>query len=388
MKKRLSFALVVVMLLSTLTFTGCSMDDVFYVIDLLTPTEPPVRTTVTEEEFLAAMASTNFTADIIATGDDATEELHFKISKSALRTKQIYTKADVTDEYETYVVLIDNVYCALKKTQSGYVAYPQSSTFNTPKLSDLLGDIAYSDLVYSEETKTYTYSVEDESEGMEFSFENGKLKSVHLKAPNTTGDVYDIGTTTVKLPKYIMNQDDSVRTTVTEEEFLAAMECNNFSASGANYDSSNTGFAKTNGSVIYQYEYKNSIVRPNNDASGTSEKDEKDFYFATIDNVQYQIVKEESGYVAYEYTGKFAAPKLGDIFGAVSFSDYVYVEDAKAYMHVTSDCVLTLGFENGVIKAARYTESSSMTYDLFDFGTTVVELPEFIYATDIESPLA
>ena len=379
MKKLLFLILAAIMLLATLS--GCDIaKQAFHDYMNSVTSGKTVRTTVTEEEFLAAMASNNFTADITATGDDFAEEVHYKISDSAFYFKHIGTTADAAEEYETYVVLINDVYCALKKTESGYVAFPQSSTINAPKLRDLLGDIAYNDLVYNEETKIYTYSVEDESGGMEFSFENGILKSVHLKSSNATGNVYDIGTTTVKLPKYIMNQDDSVRTTVTEEEFLAAMACNNFSASGDNYQGTHTGFAKTNGSVIYQYEYKYNILLPNNDASDTPKESETDFYFATIDNVQYKIVREADGYVAYKYDGTFEVPKLGDIFGMVSFSDYIYVEDARAYMYVTSNCIFTLGFENGVIKSARYTDSSSMTYDLFDFGTTVVELPEFTYA--------
>ena len=380
MKKHLSLTLVAIMLLSTLIFTGCSMDDVFRIVNLLDPTEPTIRTTVTEQEFLTAMVSTNFTADVIVTRNAATQETHNECTDSAFYSKQIYTTADAAEEYETYVVLINDVYCALKKTESGYVAFPQSSTFNTPKLGVLVGDPAYSDLVYTKESKSYKYSAEDASMHMEFFFENGILKSVHLESPEGNGDIYNIGTTTVKLPKYIMNQDDSVRTTVTEEEFLAAMACNNFSASGDNYQGTHTGFAKTNGSVIYQYEHKYNILLPDNGASDTPKESETDFYFATIDNVQYKIVREADSYVAYKYDGTFEVPKLGDIFGTVSFSDYIYVEDARAYMYVTRNCIFTLGFENGVIKSARYTDSSSMTYDLFDFGTTVVELPEFTYA--------
>ena len=204
MKKHLSLILAAIMLLATLS--GCDIaKQAFHDYMNSVTSGKTVRTTVTEEEFLAAIASNNFT---YTAGDD-TQEIHYKISDSALYGKQTRTVADVTDEYESYVVLIDDVYYALRKTQSGYVAYPQSGTFNAPKLSQLIGDIAYSDLVYNEETKIYTYSVEDESVGMEFSFENGILKSVHLESQDAKGDVYDIGTTVVELPEFTYAPTDS-----------------------------------------------------------------------------------------------------------------------------------------------------------------------------------
>ena len=162
-----------------------------------------------------------------------------------------------------------------------------------------------------------------------------------------------------------------VRTTITEEEFLAAMEINNFSANATNPNLSNSGSAKTNGSIMYQYEYRNN-------EDGTSELE---FYFATINNIQYQIRKEASGYVAYEYAGTFKTYKLGDLFGFSSYRSYTYNKETKSYTYESNGYVMTLCFENGTIKTATYTDPSSMTYSFFDIGTTIVELPEFTYAT-------
>lgn len=208
MKKHLSLILAAIMLLATLS--GCDIaKQAFHDYMNSVTSGKTVRTTVTEEEFLAAMASTSFTADIITTGDDSPLEVHYKISDSALYVKQTQTVADVTDEHETYVVLIDDVYFALRKTQSGYVAYPQSSTLNVPKLSQLIGEFAYSDLVYNETSKSYKYSVGDKFGYTEFFFENGILKSVHVESQNMERDVYNVGTTVVELPEFTYAPTDS-----------------------------------------------------------------------------------------------------------------------------------------------------------------------------------
>ena len=161
-------------------------------------------------------------------------------------------------------------------------------------------------------------------------------------------------------------------TTITEAEWLAAMECSNFSATGEVCDdagnSVSTGRAATNSTVMYQYQQ--------------ADTSEKEFYFATIDDVQYQICKEESGYVAYKYDGGYNTPTVGDMFPNISYSDLVYSEETKSYKYETENAIVEVSFENGNIKNLTYTQiSANTTYNLFDFGTTVVELPEYTFAS-------
>lgn len=415
MKKLLTFALVAIMLLTT--FTGCNvtLDDVIYVMDLLTPTVPqttepeateaptdpnaPVRTTVTKEEFLASMESVNFTISASTiSSDGTTQSTLYRITDSAIYALLPAPAGDEVQETEAFLIMAHHTLYAIRKEASGYVAYASGNNDFRPGLTlgYLLGarSVGYDSFVYNEETGTYTYDGDTYNGTYEYRFENGKLKS--FSTQGGTMYISDIGTTVVDVPEYTIDKNESIRTTATAEEWLAAMELANYSSISQTISADNIQRAQSTIGVA------NSTIT--NDLTGStytsnrmyqyerilSESDisESRFYFTSSFvngelSSQYQIREEGDGYVAYPYNEKLEYPTLGDLFGDIAYSDLVYNEKTMSYKYETEEFTFEIGFEDGSVVGIIHTlrsEGTTTVSRFLDVGETSFRVPDYTYA--------
>ncbi len=187
------------------------------------------------------------------------------------------------------------------------------------------------------------------------------------------------------------NPNTTVRTTATEEEFLAALDVTNYSVTGtASYCKdtgekveTNTISAKVTGISCYRHQ-----------TSGFgADKTEKTDYYTIIDNVNYQITRTESGFVARQVTSGYADEGFGDVFGSDAdphaiYSSLTYHEQSKSYKGEykpddDSTYVITIAFADGKMTGANITHKSGaleISYSFYNFGATVVTLPEYTFA--------
>ena len=171
----------------------------------------------------------------------------------------------------------------------------------------------------------------------------------------------------------------AVRTTVTEEEWLAAMDSGNFTVDMA----ASLGAQSTTQHIEYteSSRYQNQTGTPVNG----------EFYYTQIDGLTYEIIKEGAGYVAREVAGDLIGAKLGDISNLRDiYSDLVYDETTNSYKcNYTDDDNQTFDFvfyfNDGSIQTVKMTVTRSdslvITYDVHSFGTTTIELPEYTMAS-------
>lgn len=395
MKKIILVTLVAILLFST--FAGCdalleNLQNLPVPTNPTNPTDPTgaVRTTVTEEEWLAAMDSGNFTVDMAASLGAQSTTQHIEYTESSRYQNQ--TGTPVNGEF--YYTQIDGLTYEIIKEGAGYVAREVAGDLIGAKLGDIsnLRDI-YSDLVYDETTNSYKCNYTDDYNqtfDFAFYFNNGSIQTVKMTVTRSdslviTYDFYDFGTTTIELPEYTMAPDDeaadSVRNTVTEEEWRIAMESDNYTVDAVaslGEQSATQHMALTEAS---RYHYSQQNGR------------EDEAYYAKINGTAYCIRKGDAGYVARKDSSDLVGMKFGDISDTdlrEVYSNLAYDEEAKIYKYNYTDrnnqeFEFTFCFENGSIKTAKIVATTSasvvVTYDVHSFGTTTIELPEYTMAS-------
>ncbi len=171
-----------------------------------------------------------------------------------------------------------------------------------------------------------------------------------------------------------------IRTTVTKDEWKRIGESDNFSLSAIE-------------GVILKY--ADGCMESNNEDGSTG-------YYATIDGVTYIIEKTDEKYVASrpDEEDPFLRTDLAGILSLsynLSWNDVydklIYIEESKTYRTViqisSSDEVVDIEVEceNGNIKKMRIyivgretNEPLSFPVTFYDFGTTVVAIPEYTFA--------
>ena len=237
MKKILSLTLVAAMLLSTLLLTSCNIEDLlsnfgFEGFETMwsyttpaettpeetTPAEPP-RYTITQEEWVAAINSCNFTITITTT-DSAIRETVYLITEDAMEAKL----DGVSEMYYTKVG--EQFYTLYQPEEGGAWIATEGGPEGSVSIGYFVGiseDYFAEYLKYNEASKSYIYEEDDGK--VEFSFENGKLVKMTLVEESYSYVVENAGTTTVTLPEYTIYQP---KTTVTKEEFIAGFNPTNF----------------------------------------------------------------------------------------------------------------------------------------------------------------
>lgn len=385
MKRFLSLALVVIMLLSTLMLASCDLFDqakdfVHGIFGVEDDEQNGVRTTITREEWVALNNVTNYTCRIYSSameiavwaGDDAIQ-IHYSYN---------------FDEYmETVVIYEYATGNTLMETATGWIGYenlgdvePEDYPLN---LVIPFTEKMYDELVYDESDKSYVWSMGGES--IKFYFEDGELVDTKVIATDSSDlgiEIKNIGTTVVEIPEYtIVNDgkidpsktDPNVRTTITDEDLLNFFGNPNFTITAALGEPDIGGEMAT----ITIKANENGIELT---ASQFGESESQ--YFAIADGVLYSIERYGDGYLA---TSMGTLESIFAQFGGedVSIVDYlVYDEEGRYYTLDIDGTKFYFFFENGNLVKAVYMMDSylglvEVMFVVTDIGTTVVEIPEY-----------
>lgn len=198
-----------------------------------------------------------------------------------------------------------------------------------------------------------------------------------------------------------------VRTTITKDEWNAALTVGNYSVV-SNYMlpliNSGNHFSSGGGEVIKMTKDCFSI-----DFYSKSETTFDSLYCKIIDGVLYDIKKTNEGYIASkkdieDVDNNTPIENLGNLFLSAFNLDWnavydslVYIEDCKTYRGVlgsiedgrTVSVQIEMECENGKIKKLRLYladrdihEPLNGLFTFYDFGTTVVEIPEYTFANE------
>ena len=354
---------------------------------------PKIRSTVTEEEFNALAASTNYTA-IATTGTEKQNadgefiegysETHYILS-----TDEAYKSGIYSSSHFDMWMLIDGEWYVVDNPDAD-----ESMVYLDPDYKhDTLGDammLKYSDLTYDEEEGCYFAHRSSETINADFYiyFEAGKLAKIDFSSTivNDDGTVTtismmatfsDIGTTEFYIPEI----KESARKTVTEEEWDAHF----------NYDK----FVCETRFTVELYDADNNLLYSEREATTVvqtaTEVLELDGNYDVVsrtyllDGVWYEAYGDEEPVETTDPTillGELMAFETNTDEGVLSFDDLIYIEESGAY-YSENACVLMgdlifavyMEFEDGVISTIELTSFSEVTED----GTTYVQCSTITY---------
>ena len=172
---------------------------------------------------------------------------HFVASSSSpLARMASLSVAQLADEmwFGNEIIIYDiEASCTVVESSIGWLGFisedmTYNENFDLEEL-ELIPEFSFTDLTYNEESKSY--SITDNGAIYEFKFENGALTHM-LMLPESANidakiEITNVGATVVEIPNYdIANDgkvapstaDESVRTTVTNEELAAMFDMTNF----------------------------------------------------------------------------------------------------------------------------------------------------------------
>ena len=181
-----------------------------------------------------------------------------------------------------------------------------------------------------------------------------------------------------------------IRTTITLDEWNEAMNTNNFSYIQTICLADNTSYIY---STRTTYRFDGTTLLAMGEFIEDDETEIFNTYFTKIDDVLYTIEEDRGIYKAEIADAELVIPTtLKGFLGAgedlvTLFEDLVYDEETKCYTHTATDNSTynkfhELSFADGKITSVRVSyRSSQFSYDTtyFDFGTTVIIIPEFTY---------
>ena len=385
MKRFLSLSLVVVMLLSTVMLSSCDflnkakdfVHGVFGIGD-------DVRTTITAEEWDNALNVDNFT--LIAHQGKYDD----RILKDGKAIKLIETTAFYS---QSMMIDLENG-CIVQETANGWVGY-QTSTISYEEINlgnlGYIPDVDFSELVYNEETKTY--SSEKDSKTFSARFEDGRLVYAELNYNYSYTDrwveIKNIGTTVVNLPAYEIITDGIVSpndapsnavTTVTDEQFANMLNINNCTIQ--------CSALVTSMEITITLEIVENGMRITFNLMG-----EEDYEYAgRVDGLYYNIEKNREGqnvvYVGEGSKGFDLTTAMLQMLEVENIDEktLAYNEQNRYYTMQAGADVLYFYFENGQInKIILVKATGDLTIPYLEipivfsnFGTTKIDIPEYI----------
>lgn len=399
MKKLLSLALIV---LSCLAFASCdAVQQLVPGLDLGGGSKP----TISEDEWLELVSETNYSSNYTYYENQdgelvATVNFERKYDNTTSYEKRI-ENGEIS--YEEYITVMDNKGYSIydNNDSDGFVLHLLDSIPEpTPLMSETNAKKCYQ---YLKETDNNTYTIKYKSSDaytLEYVIElqDGKIVSMTETYTHKNGDdkmetkFFDISTTVIEIPEYSNGDNggaEEVRTTITKEEWLSAINSTNFSMVGNNYNS--------NGDVIMiqsmYFSETAALVYSWAEIGDTLTENAQ--YTAIIDGVGYTITKEDSGYVgvAADTTVEKLEIKLCQANASVVdswenlYDTFVYDEESKTYKanctYSGNEATFEAFFEDGKvikfeIKFVKYGNNCTVTYS--NFGNTVIEIPEFVLA--------
>lgn len=181
-----------------------------------------------------------------------------------------------------------------------------------------------------------------------------------------------------------------IRTTVTKDEWLGAMNCTNFSYEAHNYNKEGKP------QMSYKQQYSQTAMYMYSLVAIPGAEDESAQYSAIIDGIGYNITKDENGFVGVNLgatdavieipLSKVMVPDVCESWETL-FDSLTYNEETKTYTgnctYSGNEATLEASFADGKVvklefKFVKLGSNCIATY--YDFGTTVVEIPEFTVA--------
>ena len=406
MKKLTSILLIAVMLCTALTLSSCSLVEKYLPDAENKPEEAPKesRTTITLDEWIEAMNTTNFSYIQTIWFSDYTPYIDstttFRFDGTTLMAKCEFIEDDETEIFYTYYTKIDDVLYTIEEDRGIYKAEIADAELVIPTaLKGFLGageDLVtrFEDLVYDEETKCYTHTATDNSTYNNFhelSFADGKITSVRasFRSSQFSYDTtyFDFGTTEITLPDFTLPEDE-VRTTVTLEEWLKAMKIDNYTRSVEFYGRDGDG-SQVHDSSLFEIFDGTDGYRKQEVTGG----DPQFAYTTTIDGVQYDIFMEGADWVAIPTMYPFAIT-LGYAFGGDDderssvYELLIYDSETETYkyeFHLDGITIsYEIGFENGEITkfdiVEVYDNGIIIYFVCTNFGENDVTLPDFTFA--------
>ena len=368
MKRFLSLTLVAIMLLTTLSLTSCDLSAIFGGGTTTTPPEAEIRTTITELEWRKVYTSTNYELTLEA------EDMKISVisSDTAMYVDYMGLKLFVDPKTGAYI----------SESEAGYVGMVMGESMLGEDMSlggmGLFPTIEFSELVYDEQRKVYTYKNEDAIG--EFQFEDGKLVYATVVPADTTVngmfEIKNVGTTVLELPEYNNLSDGIIEpskagkdvvTTITDEQLSSLFEKNNFTL-------------KANVIVIDIY------MKVTENATESSMSllgmGGSPSYSVLIDGEWYDLQEDY-------YTGGYLAKKaeegslIGNLSEFLTLDKLTYNSDGRYYEYKDEEIEAYFYFENGslvqfVVCSALLTEDKTeVIFTISDIGTTKVDLPEY-----------
>lgn len=385
--------------------------------------EPEVRTTITLEEWLMAMDSVNFSAEIVqkeVTVEGAEQTLTEVVTMNTDTAVYLFEKgftADSLYEYLYYEALIDGKVYLIHNRDGKYLAnIDEKNTEVADKFGGVFGSDAdftdlFESLTYDEETKSYKgeYEIGTINHILDFAFEDGKVVSAKIIMERLSLDeqiiqriicnCHDFGTTVVELPEFTIVEDENgegdngnenegsdgtneIREEITLDQWLEAMNCTNFSAlekGSIIIGASEVYYQFTETAAYYSY---TKILDGNADVI--------DIYLVKIDGKTYCISNESGEFevrqeedAAY-LIGQPFVNMLGanadptEIYNNLSLEGGLYTGEFKASEFTT--CKVKMYCVNGVIDFIKLifesTDGSVVVYECDNFGETEIVLPD------------
>lgn len=357
------------------------------------------RTTITQDEWLAFMDGTNYTYDLkfINVKEDGTEECSFQ------RIDNITDTAAFLGSRDTHYTKIDGDAYEIHSYDTKCVASKTDDYEFGKKIWDYFafdGDAnkrktAFDSFVYDEENKSYKGTLpykfmELTDMSCEISFENGKAtKFIGVceycdENGKCVGKIVvefsSIGTTTVKLPEY------TAICSISYSEWSNMVSVTNYSKKTITYDKEN---GELTGNISYEnnYEFNNTDAHLN-DIKYTVDGEIEilvDYYATIIDGQNYSIRYNDNGYVAKPVVALtpnclISSTNASRWYGALKdIGDNTYAIDWENAEEKV-DCVIKVN--DGKIVSMTLTRENyydKTVSEFFDFGTTVVTLPEYTF---------
>ena len=191
--------------------------------------------------------------------------------------------------------------------------------------------------------------------------------------------IQNIGETVVELPEYEKD------TTVTEEDWNAIFDCNNYSMEI---------YMESSGTIVAVAEH--AYIKSMNNASLLhldNENDEDIYKLKTDDGIYSITLKEDGLYYGSLTSATFensirGALTIEGISDAMDYSEFYYDETLKAYVRYVSvdetNYTIVVYFIDGTISAievvieqADGSGGADMYIDIYDIGQTYFEIPEY-----------
>ena len=360
--KRISIiTILLVVLMSAMIFVGCQNTQTT-TTTTTTTTNPPatVRYTVTEEEWNHWTTYPNYTIEQYY-GDQ------YLIHK--------YTEDALEFQDGNIILFIDDKQYSLEETDDGYVAHDVTALdFSHGGL--LRGGYVYDEFTYNEELGAYVLdAVAEEGMYWEVKFEDGIPVSILYKeykdgveALVVRSNYLNVGTTVINIPEYVVEEEDTTRYTVTEEEW-------NLNLSAGNYSGIITNFSEDDPTSTPYKCTSNAIEIDGN-------------LMITEGDKTYLLQNADGTWYAIELTEGSGVPTM--VPQGLNFSDYEYSENDQMYVpkeETGAELYYSFGFKDGVLSYVLIQTTIDpnnpeyygefIVFSISEIGTVEIEIPEY-----------